>query len=710
MVRGNLPKACLVAAGALACTSPALAQAPDTSSWVCEFCPFEEGYRADYDAGASYVTDDAAYFGDASGYDEEGVYADLGGSGSLVTEAHQVRWLFEDVGLDSRRLSLHGGDQGSYGYRLDYRELPRHRFDTTQTVFEQASADTLTLPSGWTRAPTTGGFAALDSSLASRDISSDRQTLGIGGRLFPGERWQLSADYRRQERDGLRIASGSYFTQSSLLPAPFDYSTDEAEVALRYALARGYLKLSYFGSFFRNEHAALRWQTPFTSAPGAETGVQAQAPDNTFQQLSLAGSYRLPAYDAVLAFSLAGGRVEQDDALLPYTGNVSLTADALPRQRLDGKIDTTNAAVSLTARPLEKGRVSLAWRLDDRDNRTPIEPWSRVIVDTFNSGEIESNVPYSYRKNRFSASAHYALLRSLTVSGGYDRIDVDRDFQAVASQAEDTGWGMLRWRPNPFIDVRAKGGASERDPEHYDEEFAASLGQNPLLRKYNLAYRYRRFGELILSASLPEKPVSLSVSALYADDEYTHSVLGITQGDDLRISGDISFPWAANRYFYVHGGYENIESDQAGSEQFGMPDWTARITDSFYTAGGGIRLRQIAENVDVSLDYTRAVGRTETSTNTLGDGLSWFPDLETTLDSVRLQLTWRRSPRLAIHGGLRYEAFTAEDWSLEGLMPDTVPVLLSLGAQPYDYDLVLVGVGFTWYAGAGAHGSESEDQ
>lgn len=709
MPRGHSANVFLLSAGLLAGASAALAEAPDTSSWVCEFCPFEKGYRADYEAGASYVSDDAAYFGDASGYDEEGLYADFGGSGSLITDAHQVRWLFEDAGLDSRALSLNGGNQGSYGYRLEYRQVPRHRFDTTQTVFENATADSLALPPGWTRAPATGGFTALDTSLTGRDIGSDRQTLEIGGRLFPADRWQLSADYRRQERDGLRIASGSYFTQTSLLPAPFEHSTDEAEVALRYALERGYLKLSYFGSFFRNEHAALRWQTPFTSAPGAETGVQAQAPDNTFQQLSLAGSYRLRAYDAVLAFSLAGGRIEQDDALLPYTGNASLLAGALPRQQLDGTIDTTNVALSLTARPLEKGRVSLAWRLDDRDNRTPVELWSRVIVDTFNSGESESNLPYSYRRNQLSASAQYTLLPSVIVSGGYDRVDTDRDFQAVASQAEDTGWGMLRWRPNPFIDVRARGGASERDPERYDEEFAISQGQNPLLRKYNLAYRYRRFGELILSASLPEKPVSLSVSALYADDDYTHSVLGITQGDDLRISGDISFPWGTHRYFYVHGGYESIESDQAGSEQFGMPDWTARITDSFYTAGGGIRLRQIAENLDLALDYTRAVGRTETSTNTLRDGLGWFPDLQTTLDSLRLQLTWRRSPRLAIHGALRYEAFTAEDWALEGAMPDTVPVLLSLGAQPYDYDLVLVGLGFTWYVGESAAAGEAGD-
>ncbi|HUD96389.1 MAG TPA: MtrB/PioB family decaheme-associated outer membrane protein [Woeseiaceae bacterium] len=709
MKPASLRTAILVVAGVVMNASTALAEAPDTSSWVCQYCPFLEGYQAEYAAGAGYVSDDAAYFGDATGHDDEGAYVDLHGNGSLTTSGQQLRWTVEDFGLDSRMLSLSGGNQGLYTYRVDYRELPRHQFDTTRTVFAQTSADGMSLPSGWVRAPTTGGFTALNANLVDRDIGSERKALNIGGRYFLFERFRLSADYRRQERDGLKIAGGSYFTQSSLLPAPFDYATDEAELALHYAARHGFLRLSYFGSFFQNRNLALRWQTPFTSAAGAEIGVQAQSPDNSFQQISVAGSYRFTGFDTVVAFNLAGGRMEQDDALLPYTGNDSLSTQPLPRQRLDGRVDTGNVALSLTSRPLDRARVSLRYRLDDRDNRTSVDGWNRVIVDTFNSGETETNVPYSFRKSSLSASGRYDILRSVTVAGGFDRVDVDRDFQEVASQTEDSGWGMLTWQPNGFIDIRAKGGASERDIDRYDTNFAGSLGQNPLLRKYNLAYRYRRFGELTLSAALPEKPVSMSVKAMYAEDEYTKSRLGITQGDDLRISGDVSFSLSENRYLYFHGGYENIESDQLGSEQFATPDWSARVTDDFRTAGGGIHLRQISDTVDVTLDYTRAVGRSEISTNSLAAGLHRFPDLESTMDSLRLQLTWRKSPRLAINAGVRYETFSVDDWALEGLMPATVPVLLSLGAQPYDYDLFLVGVGFSWRVGDTSGSTSSSD-
>jgi MtrB/PioB family decaheme-associated outer membrane protein len=672
------------------------AQQPDTSSWVCEYCPFADGYRADYEAGTSYVTGDAAHFGDAGGYNEQGAYLNLDGSGSYASENYQAQWLAEDLGLDSRYLSVSGGNQGSYGYRIAYRELPRHRFDTTQTIFQQASPDSLSLPPGWVRSPVTGGFSALGASLVDRDISSERRVLELGGRYLPSDRFRVSASYRRQERDGLRIAGGSYFTQSSLLPAPFDHATDEAELGLRYSGGQGYLKLAYLGSFFQNENLALRWETPFTSAVGAETGAQAQSPDNSFQQISLAGNYRVHRYDTVFGLNLARGRLEQDDSLLPYTSNPLLTTSPLPRQRLDGRVHTTNVALTMSTRPFDKARIRLAYRLDDRDNRTSVDAWARVITDTFNSGDVETNVPYSFRKTRFNALGSYQLRRNVRVSAGFDRIEYDRDFQEVAEQTETGGWGMLRWKPNDYLDIRAKGGATEREIDRYDETVAVSLGQNPLLRKYHLAYRYRRFGELTLAAALPEKPVSLTVTAMYADDEYTQSRLGITDGDDLRVAGDLSFALADNRYLYLHGGYENIESDQLGSEQFATADWSARTTDRFYSAGGGLILRQIAGSFDVTLDYTRAMGSTEISLNTLAAGLGWFPDLESTMDSVRLRLVWHRSEQLAVNLGLRYEGFEAEDWALEGVAPDTVPVVLTTGAKPYDYDVVLVGIGFTY--------------
>ncbi len=688
--------------------TPALSAEVDTSDWVCEFCPFESGHRADFEAGITSVSDDSAYFGDATGYNEEGEYLNVDGEGSYQNDNHQMRWTLEDLALDSRYAKLSGGSQGSYDYYLSYREIPRHVFDTTSTIFNQTSADALSLLSGWVTAPLTSGFTALDSSLVRRNIDSDRKTFALGGRYLLSDRFRISADVRRQRRDGTDIFAGSYFTQSSLLPAPIDFETDEVDFDIRYAGDRGFLTLAYYASMFDNSGTEFRWETPFTTSPGAEQAALSRSPDNTFHQITLSGNYRFEPFNTIVAFSGAFGSIEQDEAFLPYTTNTNIVTTPLPQTRLNGDVETTSYAFNLTSRPHRKARIKLAYRYDQRDNQTPQMQWTRVIADSFNSGEIETNVPYSYERSRLNLSGHFDLFKTVRVSGGYDRSTYDRDFQEVAEQAEDSGWGRVRWRPNASIEISARGGAAERDVERYDEAFAAGLGQNPLMRKYNLAYRYRQFGELTFVASLPERPLSLTINALYANDDYQKSQLGLLEGDDLRIAADLSWSFSDTASMYLNVGYENIESLQAGSEQFSTPDWQASNTDDFNTAGVGFRFKQIANKIDLQLDYIRSEGSSEIALTSASAGLSQFPDLESTLDSLRIRLSYRISERLELALRLQYESFKAEDWGLEGVGPATIPVILTLGANPYDYDVFMIGLGFRYMFGESS-GESSDD-
>lgn len=687
-------KQTLVITGILLSTT-AFADAPDTSTWVCQFCPFPEGHDASIDAGASYATEDSAYFGDASGYDEKGTYLDLNGEGSYDSGTYRARWGVENLGVDSRRAYISGGNQGLYGYSLSYQELPRRQFDTTRTIFLQSAPDSLSLPSGWQRAPLTSGFTALDSSLADSDVGSKRKSLEIAARYTPLRALDVSFSYRRAESDGVNITAGSYFTQSSLLLQPIDHSTDNLEIGARLAFDRGYIVAAYYGSFFENRFTGTSWDSPFTTAVGAETGRLAQAPENHFQQLSLSGAVRFDAYNISIGFRGAVGRVTQDDILLPYTTNGSLATTPLPRTSLDGEVDKRNLAVSVSATPIDRLRVNLRFRHDRRDNNTPVETWTRVISETFISGESEENVPYSFRRNRLNLSASYPLFRNLNVSAGYDRTENDRDFQEVAEQTEDVGWGALRWRPHDLIEVRAKGGVAKREIDRYDETFAATLGQNPLMRKYNLAHRYRRYGEVTVAAAAAERPISLSATAAYADDDYSLSSLGLLDGTDLRISGDLSFTLSEKGVLYIQAGFEDIDSTQAGSEQFSFADWSANNSDRFYTAGAGMTLDDISDSVDLSIHYLRSVGTTEISMLTAG-GASDFPDLESTLDTVRILASWQKSPRMTFNFAVRYQRFSMDDWALQDVGPDAIPTVLTLGARPYDYDRFLLGVGLSY--------------
>jgi len=688
---------------ALALTSAAQAQV-DTSGWACDFCPFDEGHRAEYKIGATSVDEDSAYIGDATGYDEEGVYANVDGDGSYASGSYRLRWNLEDLGLDSRVVEIDGGRPGSFDFNLGYRELPRRQFDTSKSIYELSGGDTLLLPSGWVNAGLTSGMTQIAASLAPYDIESDRSVFDVGAGFTAAERWRFAADFRRQERDGTRISGGSAFVQAALLPLPFDYVTDEVEFGVRYNTDNGFVGLGWYLSDFESDFDSVTWEQPFSVDPVIGNGTYrlAQPPDSRLQQLSLNAGFSFPGRKTVVSLSAATGEIEQDSALLPYTVTSSISTSPLPRTSLDGDVDTRHLSVSLTSKIIDKARIKISYRYDERDNKTAQDVWSRVIVDTFASTDVEANVPYSFERATLTATADYDLFDTIRVSGGYERRDIDRDFQEVTEQTEDTGWGRLRWRLTSSLELDVKGGASERDFDSYDTTFAASLGQNPLLRKYHLAYRYREFGEVTMAFSPPEVRVAVTLNGLFAEDSYTKSQLGTLSGDEFRLVADVSW-WSesGNVSGYLNAGMEDVESLQAGSEVFAAPDWRATHDDDFTTVGAGFHVRNIGDNdsVDLLLDYLHTDGASEIIVDSDSRGPSEFPELKSELDYVRFRLAYRRSAKLEINLNLRYQRFKGEDWALEGVRPATIPTVLSLGAQPYSPDVLLVGLGFHYGIG-----------
>jgi hypothetical protein len=99
--------------------------APDTSAWACSKCTFAKGYTAEAELGAGYLDESSAKFGDATGLDEDGVYAVANASGGVALESgYRIDYELLDLGLDSRSIGLSGGKQGSYDFGLSYDRIP----------------------------------------------------------------------------------------------------------------------------------------------------------------------------------------------------------------------------------------------------------------------------------------------------------------------------------------------------------------------------------------------------------------------------------------------------------------------------------------------------------------------------------------------------------------------------------------------------------
>jgi MtrB/PioB family decaheme-associated outer membrane protein len=669
----------------------------DTSDWKCELCPFESGYRADTVVGADYVSDDAYRFGNATGYDEAGVYLQLDGEGHYASEDYRLDWYAEDLGLDSRAFAVEGGRPGRFGFHLGYDELPYRLFDTTSTVFTATTPDTLALPAGWVRASQTSGFSELDASLQPVKIGSDRTRINLGGDLAATSAISVFADYRHETRDGIDIVSGSSFFQSSMLPRYLDFETDTIDVGVGYHSGPLSLSLAWYGSFFTNNQLSLTWDNPFSGFPGAEQGRLAQEPDNDFQQLSFSGAYVADSIRSVVSFSAAIGQGEQNAAFVPYTINPTIDAGTLSRANLDASVDTANYALTLTSRPFPKARLNLSYRYDERDNRTDLVSWSRVVVDSFASGDAELNTPYSFERARFRVGGSYRLLDSVRVSAAYERTELDRDFQEVAEQTEDTGWIRAHLSLAEWAELTVKGGTARREIDRYDTSVAESFGQNPLLRKYNLAYRFREFGEVTLSITPIGVPLTLDLSTRFANDNFSKSEIGLTDSDSLNLSADLGYRFSDNGSIYLLAGMEDIDALQSGSASFSSPTWQAVHRDRFDHYGAGIQLRQLGERASLNVEYLATDG--DTSINVRASNGGVLPNITSELESLRLTLGLELNDRAQIDLSARYESFKTSDWAIEGVEPDTISTVLTLGADPWDYDTWVVGVGFRYLIG-----------
>ncbi|NIV18751.1 MAG: MtrB/PioB family outer membrane beta-barrel protein, partial [Woeseiaceae bacterium] len=242
----------LTAAVSAALISPAAVAQVDTSDWKCEYCPFDKGYRAEYDVGASSVSDEAWRYGNGTGYDDKGAYAEVGGEGRYFNEGTEVTWNAEDLGLDSRVFTMSAGKPGRFEVDLGYRGLPYRLFNTTSTVYD-FTGETATRPSTWTPAGSTAGFADLSASLQPVEIGLDRDVLSFGLSYLPTQNLGAFINYSRQERDGIRIATGSDFTQAAYFPRVIDDYNDQVDVGIDIDIGSMDLSLAYYGSFYGNK-------------------------------------------------------------------------------------------------------------------------------------------------------------------------------------------------------------------------------------------------------------------------------------------------------------------------------------------------------------------------------------------------------------------------------------------------------------------------
>ena len=665
---------------------PATAEAAnvDISKWKCKYCAFEEGFSGEVEIGAAYVSDDSFKFGEYTGLVEKGAYF-IGNADARYRgeDAGYMDLLIRDLGLDMRSIGIEGGKQGKYKLFLRYDEIPHYISDSAVTPYLGNGSDLLTLPPGWVRAPTTAGMTELATSLRQVDLKTKRQRVDVGMAYTPTSKWQYKLKYRHEEKDGQIATAGAFFFDAAQLIKPVDYVTDQVDASIFYSNEKVQTSLAYYGSFFKNNNDSLTWDNAYTSGFGADSGQLAQEPDNQFNQFILSGGFHMG--DATLGSAeLAMGRMEQNESFLPYTTNTPLNSP-LPSNSLGGVVDTLTANLKLVSNISEKWRLNAAYTYNDHDNKTPqldFDSW--VSTDIAVSGS-RTTLPYSFTENDFKISADYRVVRSTKLAFGYDYDAIERTYQEADETKENTLWATATVRALD-TDLLFKIARGVRDVSNYIEVPEIQPPQNPLMRKYNMADRDRLLSKMHVSI-LPVETITLGLSVDYATDDYTDSQIGLIDASEFSVHADAAMMLgeSTNLHFFV--GQQKIESSQAGSQTFSTPDWYANNNDTITTAGIGFT-QSITEQLDVGADFTmsRSVGEV-----TVTSGIAYvYPDNVTNLDSLKLYANYRIKESVSLYLGYWYESYDSSNWALDGVTPDTIPNVLSLGIQSPSYDVSVV--------------------
>lgn len=670
-------------------------QAPvDTSQWKCKFCAFQEGWSGNLDLGLGYVSRDSFKFGEYTGLNEQGGFPV--GNGDARFRGEDARFLNIDasnLGLDSRAVRAEGGKQGRYELFLDYKELPHFISDSAVTPFLGTGGNTLTLPAGWTAAGSTGSMVDLPGSLHEVDLETKRKRLGLGVTLIPATDWKYGVTVRHETKEGTQRFAGTFLTTSSAqLVMPVDYETDQIEAFASYTGKALQARFAYYVSNFRNGNDSLTWTDPFTPAPfappfttGATTGQLALPPDNQFHQILASAGYQFSDRTSASA-DIALGRMTQDESFLAATLNTP--SPALPRNSLDGKVDTTDASFKIVSAVTDRLRLNASYAYNDRDNKTPQAAYTWVTTDSFVNPVTRTNLPYGFTRKTLKLSADYRTTERIKASVGFDNDTHKRTFQESDKTRENTFWGRIVTRNLDNVDLTFKVAHGVRDNSGYAVVPGIDPPENPLMRKYNMADRTRDSAGLRADVAAGER-VNVGIEFNYANDDYSNSTVGLTSSDDVNFGGDASVIFTKQTSLHFFLNHEEINSKQAGNEAFTTPIWTAENNDTVDTAGIGVKHTVTANKLDVGADYTTSRSRGQVKVDT-GAPSAAFPDQVTLLDSVKLYATYRLKDNISLHGAYWYERYDTKDWMFDGIAPGTIPNVLTLGEQPPSYHVNVI--------------------
>ena len=360
----------------------------------------------------------------------------------------------------------------------------------------------------------------------------DKEKYGISYDL--SRVWGVNLGMQREVKQGLKplgivnSSGGGYGAENSvIIPQVINTTTDQYTAELNFKGEKTFLTAAYFGEMFENKVPSMTVANPYgvgtyngvtQTAYSVSSGTISEEPSSTFNQFRLSGGYDVSPVTRLVADATYGRNAQNagfvtDPAIFATptgaAGAAINNGTVLPTNSANGLVISKSFDLKLSMRPLKPLNVDLAYKYDDRDNRTPVNTYAWYDVGAKNFGapgsvlngatlpgiaattplyggvNIVANRPYSKKIDDLSANADYAITRVHSVRGGFEWQAIDRNcngtwIDCASADTSHEATERLEYRYRPGGEFSAHVGY-DRGSRRADYNPNAWMSLNPAL-------------------------------------------------------------------------------------------------------------------------------------------------------------------------------------------------------------------------------------
>ncbi|MBI2503730.1 MAG: MtrB/PioB family decaheme-associated outer membrane protein [Candidatus Latescibacteria bacterium] len=681
-----------------------------------------------------------------------GMYTDAFSLG-LMNPEHTSALSFSGahVGQRDQHFAAQLARRGVYKVEVEWDQLPHNYTNTARTVFSGSGTGQLEMPSLvrnrirtilTTDLDTAATGVQFDTSAIAGlvlgtargiDVVSRREKGKASVSYSPNENLDVNLSYSNEKRSGTKPLGGNFGFNVVELIEPTDYRTQEAGAGVEYTAKRWNLQLNYSASIFDNNIDALVWDNPFNEIDAVGTSSRGRLglyPNNTANNLSLAGAASLP-YATRLMATLARGWRRQDDSFIPYTINAALDTVAnyptLPAASLDGKVGTTLVNLSVTNRFFRSVWLTARYRTFDYDNQTRSLIFPAYVGYDGNVTRVRrSNPAIAHKKANASLDATVRLVPDVSLKVGYESENWDRENRDAEKTEESIYRASLDYVPRSWLLVRTSYSVGAKKTPHYDAEELVhvlfpdgepprTLGQIPQLRKFDLATRDRNKAN-VLAQVTPFEALTLSGSFGLVNDDFKESQYGLLSNKANNLSLDAAYNptydlalfanYTKETFKYAMKSRQRVpETATAAVNDTVNNDWRSNMKDGANTFGLGLSWAAVPEKVDLSADFSLSSAKGTSATKALGDptikgflvtSAEDYPDTKSKLTQLRTSIGYRLTPHFTPRVEYRFEDYNETYFNQDVMEPYMAPVdpttagAVFLGARQPGYSAHIV--------------------